>query len=85
MNDPGHSHVFNNGGIGGNIMVYADGGGFNYTVGASGWMAPSIPSILTSTTGISNQSSITGISSQNSGSVPGTNAPYIQLLVCKKN
>lgn len=30
-------------------------------------------------------SSTTGITIANSGSVPGTNAPYIQLMACKKN
>lgn len=34
---------------------------------------------------ISGGSAVTGISVNNSGSVAGTNAPYIQLLMCKKN
>lgn len=35
-------------------------------------------------TGIALQSSTTGLSVQNAGLVPGTNAPYLQLLICIK-
>lgn len=35
-------------------------------------------------TGISLQSATTGLSVQNAGLVPGTNAPYLQLLICIK-
>ena len=37
------------------------------------------------TTGISVQTGATGIGVANSGSVAGTNAPYVQFLVCQKN
>jgi hypothetical protein len=42
-------------------------------------------SISASATGISNTATTTGISNQNAGAVAGTNAPYLQLLACKKS
>lgn len=38
-----------------------------------------------STTGISINGANANITVNNSGSVPGTNAPYVQLLTCRKN
>src|SRR4051794_9083315 len=41
-------------------------------------------SIQPATTGISVNSATTGIPVKAAGDVPGTNAPYVQLLACKK-
>jgi hypothetical protein len=41
-------------------------------------------SIQSATTGVSVNSATTGITVKAAGDVPGTNAPYVQLLACKK-
>ena len=41
-------------------------------------------SIQPATTGISVNTATTGITVKTAGDVPGTNAPYVQLLACKK-
>jgi|GEM_PF-3736052 len=77
INDPGHSHT-SQGGFG---TVYGGGTPYNYVV-------QTYTTTSTSTTGISINSA--GVHSHNliinnAGSVAGTNAPYLQLLVCKKS
>lgn len=69
ISDPGHSHTVDY-----DAMRGDNGGPIEYvTKDSSG----------TNRT-LSTTSSTTGISVQNAGTVAGTNAPYIQLLVCQK-
>lgn len=71
VNDPGHQHK-NRGvtNVSGRVFTNTDVAGFDGgDAGAVGRTTPST----------------TGITINNAGSVAGTNAPYIQLLACKKN
>ncbi|MGE4231943.1 MAG: hypothetical protein AB7F43_01320 [Bacteriovoracia bacterium] len=72
VSDPGHSHGFGD----------SNGGSCNYDaygyVNATSGGAATRECVHTTTSG-------TGISVQNAGGVAGTNAPYIQLLVCQKD
>lgn len=73
ISDPGHTH-----GPGGGINSYAGG-----PSGEANW------AFAGGSTGLGSAgntgSAGTGISIQNAGSVAGTNAPYIQYLVCQKD
>lgn len=74
INDPGHFHDFSSdhSGVGGGPGDFALNGGSSFESGV----------IASKTTGISvNAPTITV---NNAGSVAGTNAPYLQLLVCSK-
>ncbi|MBI5620861.1 hypothetical protein HY949_03720, partial [Candidatus Gottesmanbacteria bacterium] len=77
ITDPGHSHHISqtNNSSGGNY--YTSGGGSNCIGGCY--------NTNTVTTGISASVDIAAFNSANSGSVAGTNAPYIQLLACQKS
>jgi hypothetical protein len=78
VSDPRHRHyvpsVLYSGGSRGD-----ENGGPYYVGGSSGYNSNY------SSTGISVNSSATGISINYDGSVYGTNAPYLQLLVCQKD
>ena len=72
INDPGHGHNI------GYWTAYggpASGGNSGNKFLGSGWYAYLI----------NTSNSTTGITINNAGSVAGTNAPYVQLLVCQKN
>ena len=78
ISDPGHGH---------NIQDYNTcGGGGNAVNNFTSWTCGSAwPAAMTNTTGISASVDIATFNSANSGSVAGTNAPYIQLTACKKD
>ena len=96
INDPGHSHVIygdtqygGGGGRTGEGIPTAVGncqsGNCIYVSGSAQTSTTGI-TINSATTGISINSAKTGISvTNNSSSVVGTPAPYLQLLVCQKN
>jgi len=69
VTDPGHTHT---GGVSASGDATSSTGSYDLVDG--------VPTTGSSTTGIT-----VGTTVNNSGSVAGTNAPYIQLLVCKKN
>jgi hypothetical protein len=69
VSDPGHTHV---------MTLDADSG----PDGGSGAGASEDTYNVSS---VSTQSAKTGISVQDSGGVAGTNAPYLQLLICQKS
>ena len=72
--DPGHAHWGN----------FSGGWGWTHNGGGSNagvyWHTTEY-----STTGIGIYGSGTGIGIYNAGSAPGTNAPYIEFLTCRKN
>lgn len=77
LNDPGHTHDI--------LTVNAGGGALNYipftTTASTRILTSGFTS--TTTTGITVTSSPTTVN--NSSGVAGTNAPFIQLLVCQKS
>lgn len=75
VTDPGHGHTYRSN-IGGGGLVYLGDGGFTAENTAIGNGAET--AIHSNTTGIT-------VGVNNTGAVAGTNAPYIQLLVCKKS
>ena len=71
-----HNHTVNDPGHGHSISVGGCPGGSDQPrsdCGVSTWKSAEV------------SSSVTGITINNSGFVPGTNAPYLQLLVCQKD
>jgi hypothetical protein len=70
----------------GTVFLSADSGGSSVnTAGGSTNTGSSGTGVsIVANTG-TNQTATTGITVNNAGSVAGTNAPYIQLLVCRKN
>jgi hypothetical protein len=81
LTNPTHSHTET-----GSAAVDSNSGGVAKTTGSGATNTGS------STTGVSidataavNQSVTTGVTVQNAGSVAGTNAPYIQMVACKKD
>ena len=85
VSDPGHGHNISDPGHNHAVTVsQGSGGGPTYGAGNDTWIYPTSYSTNTKTTGIGINSATTGISISNQGSVAGTNAPYIQLLVIKK-
>lgn len=78
ITDPGHNHLQatcgESGGAAPAVTLYA-----NCAAEGSGG------DTFGSTTGITVNSATTGITIGNTGAVGGTNAPYVQYLVCQKN
>ncbi len=93
ITDPGHSHSYNR------VDTAANNWGDNSsdqdtytdrtsteTTGITINTASTGISLLSNTTGVTLDSATTGISAtENEGDVAGTNAPYLQLLICKKD
>ncbi len=83
--DPGHSHSV---GISWATITHSTNWYYDILAYGGGMTGGQWGGSLTANsagTGISIYGAGTGISIQNSGSVAGTNAPYIQLLMCQKN
>ena len=72
INDPGHSHT--------TALNFAGHGGVTYCNSFVGGGASASCPVAVATTKVTS-----GISLGSAGLVEGTNAPYIQLLVCQKN
>jgi len=70
ITDPGHQHTANRPRISGGATLYN-------TADSTDWHTMYPQNMITDV-------AYTGITVQNTGAVPGTNAPYIQLLICQK-
>lgn len=71
ITDPGHNHFSGD-------FSYVFTGPFDWNFGGA---SPNVRNV----SGIPVSNNTTGITINNSGTVAGTNAPYIQLKVCQKN
>lgn len=86
INDPGHSHGVNDPGHRHNMNWVAEpGNDVGDEDGDPHFLEMSCNRTAVTTTGISIKNQTTGISINYAGSVDGTNAPYIQFLVCVKD
>jgi hypothetical protein len=101
VTDPGHSHgVTDPGHVHTNSVTTWTGGitaaggteAGNFATANSTTSATTGVTVNSNTTGIStnnatatNNSNTTGVTVNNSGSVAGTNAPYLQLIACRKS
>ena len=87
--DPGHNHGGSSGPVnnptGGGITNYIDYSGTGGSTTAFQFTSTPNPSVQLSAHTHGIPTGTTGISINNSGSVAGTNAPYVQLLACQKN
>ncbi|MCL5797670.1 MAG: hypothetical protein M1366_02620 [Patescibacteria group bacterium] len=72
INDPGHSHT----------ELGANTGPGGYCIQSTNWTYCGNPY---NSLGVNTSGATTGITINNAGSVAGTNAPYVQFLLCQKN
>tara|TARA_Y100000310_G_scaffold26486_1_gene25277 strand:+ start:15250 stop:16242 length:993 start_codon:yes stop_codon:yes gene_type:complete len=78
VSDPGHTH---------NTTIWSGGSGSTWWLTRSsttgGASSTTVAGALSNTTGLTVSNATA--TNQNTGSVAGTNAPYVQLIACKKN
>src|SRR5207249_4551952 len=82
VTDSGHGHAITDPGHVHNIPSFAGASGPFVQVSNGSFTGDAGGYVESNTTGITINSNTTGVSVNNAGSVAGTNAPYLQLLVC---